>query len=116
MAQLTDDCFAFSGPLLPIPDMERMIAERVLKAAVSRDRENPFAWHQLGMVYAANGDLARARLASAEQQSLSNRMSEALNNAEAAGTELPRGSSDWLRAQDIAMHARAAIERDRKRR
>ena len=29
MAQLTDDCFAFSGPLLPIPDMERMIAERV---------------------------------------------------------------------------------------
>jgi molybdopterin molybdotransferase len=29
MALLTDDCFAFSGPLLPIPDMERMIAERV---------------------------------------------------------------------------------------
>ena len=29
MAQLTDDCFAFSGPLLPIIDMERMIAERV---------------------------------------------------------------------------------------
>ncbi|HEY5964068.1 MAG TPA: molybdopterin molybdotransferase MoeA, partial [Xanthobacteraceae bacterium] len=29
MAQLTDDCFAFSGPLLPIQDMERMIAERV---------------------------------------------------------------------------------------
>ena len=29
MAQLTDDCFAFSGPLLPIADMERMIAKRV---------------------------------------------------------------------------------------
>ena len=29
MAQLTDDCFAFSGPLLPIAEMERMIAERV---------------------------------------------------------------------------------------
>ena len=29
MAQLSDDCFAFSGPLLPIADMERMIAERV---------------------------------------------------------------------------------------
>jgi molybdopterin molybdotransferase len=29
MAQLTDDCFAFSGPLLPISDMERMIAERM---------------------------------------------------------------------------------------
>ncbi|MEA2990202.1 MAG: molybdopterin molybdotransferase [Alphaproteobacteria bacterium] len=29
MAQLTDDCFAFNGPLLPIADAERMIAERV---------------------------------------------------------------------------------------
>jgi len=29
MAQLTDDCFAFSGPLLPIAEAERMIEERV---------------------------------------------------------------------------------------
>jgi molybdopterin molybdotransferase len=29
MAQLSDDCFAFSGPLLPIAEMERLIAERV---------------------------------------------------------------------------------------
>lgn len=29
MAQLTDDCFAFSGPLLPIEEMERLIHERV---------------------------------------------------------------------------------------
>lgn len=29
MAQLSDDCFAFSGPLLPIDEMERLIAERV---------------------------------------------------------------------------------------
>jgi molybdopterin molybdotransferase len=29
MAQLSDDCFAFSGPLLPIADMERLIVERV---------------------------------------------------------------------------------------
>ena len=43
-------------------------AEKVLKTAVERDRENPFAWYQLGVVYAANGDMARARLASAEQQ------------------------------------------------
>lgn len=91
-------------------------AERVLKAAVARDRENPFAWYQLGMVYAANGDMARARLASAEQQALSRRMPEALHSAEAAEAALPKGSPDWLRAQDIAMQARAAIERNRKRR
>lgn len=29
MAQLTDDCFAFDGPLMRIADMERLIVERV---------------------------------------------------------------------------------------
>src|SRR5208283_3809235 len=33
MAQLTDDCFAFSGPLLPLDDMERLIGERVAPVA-----------------------------------------------------------------------------------
>src|SRR5262245_23384568 len=35
MAQLTDDCFAFSGPLLPLVEMERLIAERVSPVAES---------------------------------------------------------------------------------
>ena len=30
MAQLSDDCFAFSGPLMPIADAERLIAESVM--------------------------------------------------------------------------------------
>jgi len=29
MAQLSDDCFAFNGPLLPVDDAERLITERV---------------------------------------------------------------------------------------
>lgn len=29
MAQLTDDCFAFAGPLMPIAEMERLIATRI---------------------------------------------------------------------------------------
>ena len=29
MAQLSDDCFAFSGPLLRLDDMERLIKERI---------------------------------------------------------------------------------------
>ena len=37
MAQLTDDCFAFSGPLLPVADMERMIAERVTPVAETEE-------------------------------------------------------------------------------
>jgi len=33
MAQLTDDCFAFSGSLLRLDDMERLIRERILPVA-----------------------------------------------------------------------------------
>ena len=33
MAQLSDDCFAFSGPLMPLADMEKLIAERVQPVA-----------------------------------------------------------------------------------
>jgi molybdopterin molybdotransferase len=35
MAQLTDDCFAFSGPLLRLDEMERLIAERIMPVAES---------------------------------------------------------------------------------
>jgi len=90
-------------------------AQRVLKAAVARDRENPFAWYNLGVVYAASGDLPRARLASAEQQVMNGQMREALASAETAEIGLPKGSPDWIRAQDIAMQARAAVERQKKR-
>jgi predicted Zn-dependent protease len=91
-------------------------AERVLRAAVARDRYNPFAWYQLGVVYAAKGDIARARLASAEQMVMNRRYAEALQNARAAEAGLPYGSPDWLRAQDVALEARAELERLRDRR
>jgi predicted Zn-dependent protease len=90
-------------------------AQRVLKAAVARDRDNPFAWYQLGIVYESEGDTPRARLASAEQQLLSGNMPAALRSAEAALAGLPRNSADWLRAQDIAFAARAEIARRNKR-
>jgi predicted Zn-dependent protease len=91
-------------------------AERVLKAAVARDRELPFAWYQLGVVYGQKGDLVRARLASAEQKVMILDFQQALRDAQAAEAGLPKGSPDWLRAQDIAMQSRAAIERMEKRR
>jgi len=90
-------------------------AEQVLKAAVARDRENPMAWYQLGMVYGARGDIPRARLASAEQQIMSGNARAALQNAEAAEHTLPQGTADWIRAQDISLQARAELERARNR-
>ena len=89
-------------------------AEDVLRAAVAKDRLNPFAWYQLGVVYAAQGDMPRAHLASAEQQVMTRRYIEALRNAQRAESELPVGSADWLRAQDVRMQAQAALERERE--
>jgi len=91
-------------------------AERVLRLAVAKDRYNPFAWYQLGVVYAASGDMPRARLASAEQQVMSRRYEEAMRSAQAAEAGLTAGTPDWIRAQDIGMQARAELERQPKRR
>ena len=41
MAQLTDDCFAFGGPLLPIDEVERLIGERVTPVAETETRRAP---------------------------------------------------------------------------
>jgi predicted Zn-dependent protease len=90
-------------------------AEQVLKAAVARDRLNPFAWYQLGVIYAAQDDMPRARLASAEQQVMSGQYIEALRSAQAAEAGLDEGTPDWLRAQDIAMQARGELERAKDR-
>lgn len=91
-------------------------AETVLRASVQKDRYNPFAWYQLGVVYEARGDLPRAQLASAEQQVMNRLYPEALRSAQAAEAGLPYGSADWLRAQDVALEARGELERMKKSR
>lgn len=90
-------------------------AESVLRAAVARDNENPFAWYQLGVVYAHNGDEPRANLATAERYLLTGQVNLALPSAESAMNALPQGTPDWLRAQDIALVARARLDEARRR-
>lgn len=89
-------------------------AEQVLRAAVAKDRLNPFAWYQLGVVYAERGDMPRAHLASAERQVMTRDYLAALRNAQMAESALPVGSADWLRAQDVRLQAQAALERARE--
>ncbi|MFM6853891.1 MAG: M48 family metalloprotease [Sphingopyxis sp.] len=90
-------------------------AEAVLRAAVNRDNDNPFAWYQLGIIYAHRGDNARAALATAERYSLTGQSGLALNSAEQAMAGLDATTPDWLRAQDIALVARAGLEEERRR-
>jgi len=106
----------FGHALLATEDRSHLDeAEQVLRASVARDRENPFAWYQLGVVYAQRGDIPRAQLASAEQQIMSSRPREALRNAQAAQQALPTGTPDWIRAQDVTLQARAQLEREDRR-
>ena len=90
-------------------------AERVLKTAVNRDNDNPFAWYQLGVIYDRKGDQARAALATAERYNLTGEPKLALASAEMALRGIPSGTADYLRAQDIAMVSRTAVDRDKRK-
>ncbi|MBC7985131.1 MAG: M48 family metalloprotease [Sphingomonadaceae bacterium] len=88
-------------------------AQRVLRTAVQRDNRNPFAWIQLGTVYAHEGDESRVALAMAENFNLQGQAGAALTSARAAMAGIPQGTPDWLRAQDIAMVSEEAMRRAR---
>lgn len=51
MAQLSDDCFAFDGPLMPVADAERLIAERIVPV---QEQENTPLRAAAGRVLAAD--------------------------------------------------------------
>jgi predicted Zn-dependent protease len=91
-------------------------AERVLRTVVQRDQQNPFAWYQLGIVYDRAGDIGRANLATAERYSLTNEPRLAMASAQQAMAGIPTGTPDWIRAQDILMVSRTAVERDGRNR
>lgn len=91
-------------------------AKQVLKNAVNRDNDNPFAWYQLGVIYDREGDLPRAALATAERNNLEGKNKLALSSARTAMAGLKPGTPDYLRAQDIAMVSEEAVKKDKKKR
>jgi predicted Zn-dependent protease len=90
-------------------------AVRVLRQAVNRDQENPFAWYQLGTVYERTGDEPRALLATAERASQNGDSRTAAYSARGAMAGLPPNSRDWVRAQDIAMTAQNDMDDNPKK-
>ena len=91
-------------------------AKQVLKNAVNRDNDNPFAWYQLGIVYDREGDRARASLATAERQNLEGETKLALAAARSAMMGLRSNTPDYLRAQDIAMVSETQLKKNKKNR
>ena len=90
-------------------------AKQILKVAVNRDNDDPFAWYQLGIIYDHEGDQARAALATAERNNLEGNPKMALASAQMAMKGIQPGTPDYLRAQDIAMVSRAELAKKDKR-
>jgi len=90
-------------------------AKQILKVAVNRDNQDPFAWYQLGIIYDREGDQARASLATAERSNLQDNPRMALASAQMAMKGIPPGTPDWLRAQDIAMVSKAELSKKKNR-
>jgi predicted Zn-dependent protease len=90
-------------------------AKQILKVAVNKDNQDPFAWYQLGIIYDREGDPSRAALATAERSNLENQPKMALASAQMAMKGIPPGSPDYLRAQDIAMVSRAELAKKDKK-
>lgn len=91
-------------------------AEKVLRQAVARDNENPFAWFQLGSIYELTGDQPRAMLATAERASLTGDPRTAAYSARIAMNGLPPNSVDWIRAQDIALVSQNELDNSKNKR
>ncbi|WP_090220187.1 M48 family metalloprotease [Litoreibacter janthinus] len=80
----------------------------ILIRARSRDPGDPQMLRNLALAHAKNGQNAMASVATAERYAVLGRYDDAVIHAKRASGALPRGSSGWLRAQDVLAAASAA--------
>jgi predicted Zn-dependent protease len=73
----------------------------ILRAAVSRETEQPLGYMQLAMAYGRKGDLAEADLASAQAAFLRGDNKTARDLASRAKTRFAVGTPGWVKADDI---------------
>ncbi|MBI2586811.1 MAG: M48 family metalloprotease [Rhodospirillales bacterium] len=77
-----------------------------LRYAIGRERDVPFRWHQLAIAYGRKGDKGHSSLALAEEALLLGRKPVARYHAGLAAQTFPKGSREWLQAEDILIAAK----------
>ncbi|RLJ41606.1 putative Zn-dependent protease [Litoreibacter meonggei] len=87
----------------------------ILIRARSRDPGDPQMLRNLALAHAKNGQNAMASVATAERYAVLGRLDDAAIHAKRAMGALPRGSSGWLRAQDVLIAAETAPKRKKRR-
>jgi predicted Zn-dependent protease len=81
-----------------------------LKAVVRQEPRNADAWRLLGIAYGRNGQIGLASWALAESAAAVGDDKEARHRAEEAMKQLPMGTPEWLRSQDILSAPKPADE------
>ncbi len=81
-----------------------------LRKARRMDPRDARMLRDLAVAYAKSGNNGMASLVTAERYALLSHFKDAQTNATRAESLLPRGSSGWLRAQDILAAAKAALK------
>ena len=89
-AQLATDKPALAQPAL-----------QNLKVALQQENDNTFGWYEAAQAYSALGNQPMADLSTAERYYNAGAMSGAAHFAAIAARKLPKGSTDWQRANDI---------------
>ena len=72
-----------------------------LKVVVRTENRSPDAWRMLGIAYGRSGQIGLASWALAESSAASGNDKEARRRAKDAMNQLPMGTPEWLRSQDI---------------
>ncbi|NOX39730.1 MAG: M48 family metalloprotease [Alphaproteobacteria bacterium] len=84
-------------------------ALKVLRKARQIDPRDPHMLRDLAVSWAKSGDNGMASLVTAQRYALLGRFKDAKTNATRAEGLLPRGSSGWLRSQDIIAASTTAL-------
>lgn len=82
-------------------DLEEAVEH--LKFGLSRDRNSTSAWRYLGIAYGKLGDVGRSSLALAEAALMRGEGGEVRFHAGRAAEMFPRGSPEWLQAEDLLL-------------
>ena len=103
MAQLSDDCFAFGGPLLPVDEIERLLAERIAPVAETE---------QVNLREAAGRVLAADLVATVDLPPFDN---SAVDGFAVRHADLAQASETRLTVIDRVTAGRAAVQPVRSR-
>ncbi len=79
------------------------IAVGHLKKVLVRETGNSFAWYELSVAYERQGKMPQAKLATAEQSYAMGDYFRAQSFAQRALMDLPQGTPEWRRANDITL-------------